>query len=336
MTEPTVALVYGRVEPDAPEDEKDVLVQAAAVRAALAARGRRTVDIPVTLDLRDAAEALRAVEPVVAFNLVESIGGRGSLVHIVPALLESMGIPFTGASCEAIVVTSHKLLAKKLLAAEGIATPGWATAAEAGRLAFPPSRIVKSVWEHASIGLEDSAVAGTPREMEAEIRRRTAREPLEHLFVEEFIDGRELNLSLLGGLGGGSPQSLPPAEIRFVDWPRGKPRMVGWRAKWADGSPEYERTQRRFDLPESDAALVQELVRLARECWRIFGLRGYARVDFRVDAAGRPWVLEINANPCLAPDAGFMAAAGRAGLGMEDVVARIMADVSFAGAACRE
>jgi D-alanine-D-alanine ligase len=345
MTQPTVALVYGRVAPDASEDEQDVLVQVETVRAALATLGRRTLDVPVTLDLASAAARLLEAAPVVAFNLAETIDGRGSLIHVVPSLLESLGIPFTGAPCEAIVLTSHKLLAKRALAADGIRTPRWVTAADAisGRspVVFPPSWIVKSVWEHASIGLSDSAVVRSAEELAAETRRRSAREPLEHLFLEEYVDGREFNLALLGGRTGArggaeTPQSLPPAEIRFMDWPADKPRMVGWQAKWDASSPEYTGTPRTFAFAETDAPLLAELVRISRACWRLFSLRGYARVDFRVDAAGAPWVLEINTNPCLAPDAGFMAAARQAGLTIEDVVERIVSDAAVTKAACTE
>jgi D-alanine-D-alanine ligase len=80
-------------------------------------------------------------------------------------------------------------------------------------------------------------------------------------------------------------------------------------------------------MPEDDG-LVKTLVSISRECWTTFELRGYARVDFRVDGAGRPWVLEINTNPCISPDAGFMAAADRAGLTIEDVVRRILSEAA--------
>ena len=336
----TVALLYPRVDPGAPADEQDILVQVDAVRGSLAALGHRTVDIPVTLDLEAVAGALAAAAPAAAFNLVETIDGKGSLIHLVPTLLASRGIPFTGAPCEAIVLTSHKLLAKKIFAAEGIPTPRWATAADAlaRGIPVPPAWIVKSVWEHASIGLEDSSVVRGKAELAAELARRTGREAMEQLFVEEFIDGREFNLGLLAAEtpGAAEPESLPPAEIQFVDYPPDKPRMVGYRAKWAEGSFEYTATPRRFDFPAADRPLLAELVRLSRECWRVFSLRGYARVDFRVDGAGRPWVLEINTNPCLAPDAGFMAAAARAGLTLRDVVRRITADAAIARAACRD
>ena len=345
MTSPTVAIVYGRVSPDAPPDEQDALVQVNAVRAALGRLGYRAIDVPLSLDLGVSAAVLRSSAPLLAFNLTETINGHGRLIHLAPSLLDSLGIPYTGAPADAMFLTSHKLLAKKTLASAGLDTPPWAAAAAVGGShLFPPPYIVKSIWEHASIGLEDSSVAQDRAALAAEIERRAVREGRENLFVEGYIEGREFNLALLGAPGapksvgapgapksvggarGQAPQVLPPAEIEFVDYPEGKPRVVGYRAKWVDGSFEYGSTRRRFSFPPEDQPLLAVLADRARACWDLFGLRGYARVDFRVDEAGRPWILEINANPCIAPDAGFLAAAGRAGVSIDEVVARIIAD----------
>jgi D-alanine-D-alanine ligase len=339
MSLPPIAIVHGRVDDSASADEKDVLVQVEAVRAALHALGHRTFDVPLTLDLSKAARVLQAAGPLIAFNLAETIDGKGSLIHLAPALLDSLGIPYTGAPCEAILLTSHKLLGKKMLLAAGIDTPPWVTAASAVSTApsFPPPWIVKSVWEHASVGLEDGSVAARHRALVDEIGRRLRHERMEQLFVERYIEGRELNLALLGGTADGEPQNLPPAEIQFAGYPAGKPRIVGYRAKWVEGSFEYGNTPRTFDFPPEDERLLQTLISMSRECWKVFELRGYARVDFRVDGSGRPWVLEINTNPCISPDAGFMAAAGRAGLSMEDVVRRIVAEATRAGGReCRQ
>ena len=124
------------------------------------------------------------------------------------------------------------------------------------------------------------------------------------ILVEEFVRGREFNVALFGYP---EAQVLPLAEIDFGDFPAGLHRIVGYRAKWAVTSFEYLHTPRRFpaDLP---GALQADMGRLALDCFRLFGLRDYGRVDLRLDAAGRPYILEINANPCLSPDAGFAAA----------------------------
>src|SRR3546814_5988849 len=111
-------------------------------------------------------------------------------------------------------------------------------------------------------------------------------------FAEAFIDGREFNLSVLETAGG--PRVLPVAEILFVDFPPGRPRIVDYEAKWAPESDAYANTPRRFDLAADDAALAAELSRLALDARHLVGLAGYARLDFRVDAAGRPPILEVN------------------------------------------
>ena len=156
-------------------------------------------------------------------------------------------------------------------------------------------------------------------------------------FAEAYIEGREFNLSLLAsedlkggpvsvGRGKSCPEVLPPAEIRFDSYPSGKVRVVGYRSKWDEDSFEFTHTPRSFDFPDRDDALLADLKDLALRCWELFDLRGYARVDFRVDGAGRPWILEVNANPCLSPDAGFAAAAARAGLPFTEVLNRIIGD----------
>ncbi len=142
------------------------------------------------------------------------------------------------------------------------------------------------------------------------------------LFAEQFIEGREFNISLLAG------EVLPPAEIDFRAFPAGKPRIVGQRAKWDIGSFEYEQTPRRFDFPAADNRLLQILAELSRRCWELFELDGFARVDFRVDEAGSPWILEVNVNPCLSPDAGFAAALSEAGIGYDEAVRRILSRAS--------
>ena len=124
--------------------------------------------------------------------------------------------------------------------------------------------------------------------------------------------------------GPDGPQILPVGEMDFSTFPADKPRIIGHRAKWHESSFEYNNTPRSFHFQEHDRPLVEELKRLALECWRLFGLRGYVRVDFRVDQAGQPWILEINTNPCLSPEAGYVAALEEAGLDYDDAIQRIV------------
>ncbi len=144
---------------------------------------------------------------------------------------------------------------------------------------------------------------------------RRARCPM---LAERYIEGREFNLSLLAG------EILPPAEIDFSAYPADKPRIVGHAAKWDESSFEYQQTPRRFTFPAADAPLLHELCDLAARCWELFGLTGFARVDFRVDLKGRPWILEVNVNPCLSPDAGFAAALSAAGIDFAEAIRQIV------------
>ncbi len=319
-----IAVIYGDVAAGAGRDEQDVLTQVDCVSRGLAALGHEPVVVPASLNLEAVAQTLTALQPAMVFNLVETLAGKGNLIHFVPSLLDALKIPYTGARTEAMFLTSNKLLAKRWLAAAGLPTPPWFTTAETHEeMQIEGAWLVKSVWEHASIGLdEDSVLFGADRKrLFAEMDAR--REALGGAcLAEAYIAGRELNLSLLDDADG--PELLPPAEIRFDAYPPGKIRVVGYRSKWEEGTFEFANTPRTFEFPAQDAPLLAHLKELALQCWKLFDLRGYARVDFRVDGEGRPWILEVNANPCLSPDAGFSAATLRAGLTFPDVLCRIL------------
>jgi D-alanine-D-alanine ligase len=227
-------------------------------------------------------------------------------------------MPFTGCSALAQWRTSNKLTAKSRLRDHGIATPEIFLSGRAEARRGP--WIVKSVWEHASLGLDEESVVADGAAIPAALARRE-REHGGQWFAERFVPGRELNVALLAG--DGSPSVLPVAEIRFEGFPEGKPQIVGYAAKWDPTSPEYAGTVRSFAVePQLRAAAVK----IALECWELFELSGYARVDFRVDDRGRLWVLEINANPCLSPDAGFVAVLDAAQVAFGDALARVIAD----------
>jgi D-alanine-D-alanine ligase len=308
------AIVHDVHAAGGPPDQSDTLVEAQAVAAALRELGFEPEVVPTGLDLARLERTLGKLAPAVVVNLVESLEGRGRLLHLVPSLLESLGHPFTGCSAAALALSSDKPLAKRMLASAGVPTPAaFSPAARAGRW------IVKSVWEHASLGLDDGAIV--PAESAAQMIERRRAELGGDWFAEAFVPGRELNVALLAERTG--PRALPVAEIRFDSFPAGKPRIVGYAAKWDLDSFEYQHTLRSFAV---EPELAERLRQIALDCWALFRLDGYARVDFRVDERGEPWVLEVNANPCLSPDAGFAAALAEAGIGYEAAVARLIDD----------
>jgi len=323
-----LAILHDAVTDASSPDDLDVLEQADAVEAALAALGHRSTRIAVSLDLQRVEADLATLRPDLVFNLVESVGGHGRLIHLVPALLDTLAIPYTGCPTGAVFTTSSKPVAKRALRGAGIPTPAWRPGDSA---TFTPGRwIVKSVWEHASRGLDDRSVihAATADDLDAAMRAASATLGGE-AFAEAYIDGREFNLAFIADPARpGGVRPLPPAEIQFVGYEPQRPRIVGYAAKWDEASFEYEHTQRRLDFDPADQPLLDRLIEIGLACWRLFELRGYARVDFRVDDAGRPWVLEVNVNPCLSPDAGFAAAATHAGLTMKQAIDLIIQDAA--------
>ncbi len=327
-------ILHNAVADAADPADRDVLVQRDAVAAALTGLGHEPASLPCTLNFEQLRDELERIRPPLVFNLVESLGGTDRLMPLATLMLDALGIPWTGCPTAALLQTGDKLLAKRLIRDAGLPTPGWLGPSTAARskprtelqIPFPTRRryIVKAVFEHASLGLDDDAVVevSNPDQL-----RRIIDDRSESLgrpcFAERYVDGREFNISLLDD-GRGRPEVLPHAEIVFTDFAPGRPRIVGYRAKWSEDSLEYRNTPRRFELPPTDRQLLRRLTRLSRACWRLFGLRGYARIDFRVDARGRPWFLEANANPCLSPDAGFAAALAAAGIPYAEAIRRII------------
>jgi D-alanine-D-alanine ligase len=319
-------VLHSDVPEDAGMDEKDALVQTAVVSSALSELGYAPTSLPFSLNCAHIIAMLRDLRPMFVFNIVETMAGQGSLIHIAPSVLDFLRIPYTGATTEAMFLTSNKVLAKKFLIAAGIATPPLFLPHENyGGHFVEDTYIIKAVWEHASTWLGSDSIihARDPHKFREAIASRQKQIGMA-CFAEAFIEGREFNLSLLAGDGG--PQVLPPAEIRFDDFPPGKVKVVDYLSKWVEDSFEYHHTPRCFDFSKEDEPLLLQLKDLALRCWRVFGLRGYARVDFRIDGTGKPWVLEVNTNPCLSPDGGFYAATERSGLSFVQAIERIIRD----------
>ena len=199
-----VAILHDQITDSSRKDETDALVQARTVAAALDILGHEWMTLGVSLDLDVVQSALRQMQPDLCFNLVEALGGHGRLIHVIPGLLDAMRIPYTGVSAEAQFLTSNKLTAKQIMRGAGIPTPGWFTPGQLNESIeiTADQYIIKSVWEHASVGLDEDSIVDVANAPDPRLRLRAALETrLEQLggnaFAERYIDGREFNLALL-------------------------------------------------------------------------------------------------------------------------------------------
>ena len=259
--------------------------------------------------------------PKFVFNLCEEINGQVELEGSVAGLLELMNIPYTGSGPFALNLALNKFYVKQVLRSAGIPVargylqgPGQRTSRRGVR--FPV--IVKPAHEDASLGINSDSVCRDGREVERQVSYIHAVYNQEAL-VEEFLDGREFNVSIVGER---DPEVLAVSEIDFSKMPEGEPRIVSYRAKWDEESDVYGAT-----VPVCPANISKKLERRIRDIavrsYRMLGCRDYARVDMRTDSRGNHQVLEVNPNPDISARAGFARAARVAGYSYNDIILKI-------------
>jgi D-alanine-D-alanine ligase len=316
-----VLVLHSDVAPGAPPDELDTLLTARAVTHALHELGHEPRLAPFVPDPAALKRLLAETATECVFNMVESVFGRGELAPIAPAMLEKLRVPFTGATAASMSATSDKPLAKRIMRAANLPTAAWSEPPGFAGLIENRKYIVKSATEDASLGLTDESVV-TGRKAVLARAGACTKEFGGRWFAEEFIEGREFNVAVLEDESG--PAVLPIAEMRFEDWTESQPKIVGYAAKWHEGSKEETHTVRDYRWGAKEQTLYRALCDNAKAAWNLFGLRGYARADFRVDASGNPLILDINTNPSLEPLSGFAAAAKQAGMSYADLIGRIL------------
>lgn len=300
--------------------EQGAEVTAHAVESTLTQLGYKTSLVALRDDIMVFANALLGANPDIIFNLCEGFWGNARQEMHVAAMLELLGIPFTGAAALCLGLTQDKLRTKDLLRVNGLPTPRYLSvrlgekAPSTHKLVYP--LIVKPRFEDASLGIGPESVV----ENERDLKRRVAyihKTYQQSALVEEFIEGRELNVSVLGDA---SMEPLPTAEIIFN---KSLSRsLVGYAAKWVEESQDFIGTRPVCPavLEPPDKKLVRYVA--ARAC-RIMNCRDYARIDIRL-RQGAPYILEINANPDISPDAGLARSAAVGGISYPQLIERVI------------
>jgi len=323
-----VAVLYTSVS-ETLTDEKgkyckdmDLAVNARSVTEALRSAGHDAWTQTFGKDLGELISGLRSSEAEAVFNLSECPNLSPEKELHACALLELLRLPYTGNGPLALGICNSKALAKQLMIANGVPTPRFRryTSDPGGDPGLSYPLIVKPANEDGSAGItEDSVVedlAGLRRQV-----KWLRDEFRQGALAEEFVDGREFNVGVLGNGTAADPhRSLPPAELVYRN-PRW--RLCTHESKWNSAHPSYAEIAPvcPADVPPELAA---RLSGITLACARIFRLKGYARVDFRMNAEGELFVLEVNPNPDISTDAGMPRAARAAGIPYPDLVLEIL------------
>ena len=314
-------------EPVLPPDHRDadseheVVDTVRHVERALADAGYAVSRLGVSRDPAALIAGVRKARPDAVFNLFEGLADWGETEAFAVSVLEWLRVPYTGCPLTTVTLARNKPLTKQLLRGARLPTPDFFVV---DRLPVPDCSlawpvIVKPSNQDASVGVDQGSVV-TSQEA---LRRRVAYLLAEYgppVLVEEFVPGREFNIAVAE-----TPELrvFPPSEIRFVSddpavWP-----ILTYDAKWKPGTVDYEATPPAY-VAEVNPRLLARLEKLSKAAYRLLGCRDYARVDFRVKPPAKPYILEVNPNPDLSPEAGMSAALAAAGLTWEKFVLQIV------------
>jgi D-alanine-D-alanine ligase len=320
-----VTLLHGVDAAEPPEDP--VLGQ---IESALQALGHEVTRVPVGDDVEHVIDALRSADPALVFNLAESFGGKSALESNVAALLNLLDLRYTGSSPAGLLMAGDKSLTKQVLGFQKIRTPEFATLFRgaldhAGDLRFP--LIVKPPQEDSSLGITSKSVVRDVRELLATMDA-LQREFQSPVLVEEFVEGREF---YVGVLGNASPRALPVMELDFSAFPAGRPKIASYEAKWGEGGTgsasesgaEFAGTKSVFPA-DLTPELVTRLQEVAVQAFGALRLRDYGRVDLRVAENEEIHVIEVNPNCYLEREGEFARSAANAGMSHEQLVGRIV------------
>ncbi len=322
-----VSILFAQPAKLAKGEDNDILSEqtaacdAACIRDALNSSGFDATCLSVGDNLGDFLPSLLASQPHVVFNLAETVLGESALESSVPRLLDFLHFPYTGSGPAAIELCLDKMRTKMALHACAIPTPGWQVFDSANpnlfSLSFPV--IVKPLREDGSIGIHACSVVRDAIALERQVQwvQDKYRQPA---LVEAYVGEREFNVSILGNE---EPIVLPLCEIDYSGMPPEQPKIVSFKAKWNPESPEYQGS-----MPHCPAAIPASLARsieaIAMAAYSACGVRDYGRVDLRWDGQNDPVVIDVNPNPAISLDTGFVLSANKGGLNYAEMLEKIV------------
>lgn len=269
-------------------------------------------------------DEVKAHPPDVVFNLTEHFNNRSAYDQNVASLLEMLGVRYTGSGPTGLTLCKNKGMTKEILAYHRIRFPAYAifppgaTIRRPKRLAFP--LFIKPLQEEASYGISQDSFVDNDESFEERVRFVHERMNQEAL-AEEYIEGRELYVSILGNR---RLQVFPIREVIFSEVPEGRPRFSTFKAKWDDAYRQRWGIQNIFAQPLPEG-IAERIAQICKKVYRVLRIRGYGRIDLRVAPDGDIVILEANPNPNLADDDEFAQSALKAGVIYEGLIQRILA-----------
>ncbi len=281
------------------------------ISKSLSERFTEVFTLSVDSNIEAVINKILTISPDVIFNFVESVEGISSYEYCMAGVYELLGIPYTGNIPSTLGNCLNKARTKNILKAFGINTPGFITIKPYKRLSkndfnlqFPV--ILKLLFEDASIGISEYSVVNNLRDLNKQLKFLFETYKQE-VIIEEYIDGRELNVAVLGN------EALPLSEIEFKGLPQNLPKIVTYDGKWISGSLYYANT-----IPKCPAKLNKNLKikieKISLAAYQAMNCRDYARVDVRLNKKNVPYVIEVNPNPDISEDSGFARAALASGM----------------------
>ncbi|HWP46394.1 MAG TPA: hypothetical protein VNM22_04450 [Candidatus Limnocylindrales bacterium] len=319
--------------------EEGVLEEVEAVERSLKELGYASIRIPLEEDVGELILRIQDLNPDVIFNLCESFRGESLPQMNIAGVLELLRIPYTGSGPLAIGLSQDKALTKGILSSYKIPVPKYQVLStpefevdlslsnsssreetqvfREEELPFP--LIVKPLYEDASLGIDNGAVVNSLEALRQRVRYilDRYRQPA---IIEEYIQGREINAAVFGNA---PARVLPLSEVDFSRFPPHLHRICSYEAKWVKESFEFQNT-----IPICPAILPLEvetqIVEIALKAYHTMGCRDYARIDLRLDATLNPYVIEVNTNPDISPEAGFIRSILKSGRTYTDFIRELL------------